>query len=248
MKQSKIVSIFKNAPFSSIMTIISFMLFIEVYWLLTVKSIKPYYFEGLIFAVPFVCFGIITLFTLRGKLKLISSSIITGALIYLLGFVSIFALVFISVDAATTSTTHLDKYERALKMRGYPKNSLIKNFPDKIPDSAKNIVFNYNPAFLQGGENFDLKFEADSDSIKRYTNEFSQKAKWMGKAGDSEAEENGIFIGAFNTFGYMNLPEDFIIYLIDSKPYKPGNWNHGELSLVAISDQRNEIIFLAEDW
>lgn len=32
------------------------------------------------------------------------------------------------------------------------------------------------------------------------------------------------------------------------KPYKPGDWNHGELSLVAISEQRNEIIFLAEDW
>lgn len=216
MKLSKIVLIFKNAPFSSIMTLISFMLFIGVYWLLTVKSIEPYYFEGLIFAVPFVCFGIITLFTVRGKLKLISSSIITGILVFLLGFAAIFALVFISVDAATNSTTDLDKYERVLKMRGYPKNSLIKYFPDKIPDNAKNIVFNYNPAFLQGGENFDLKFNASSDSIKRYTNEFSQKAKWTGKADDSEAEGNGIFIGAFNTFGYMNLPEDFIIYLIVS--------------------------------
>lgn len=30
--------------------------------------------------------------------------------------------------------------------------------------------------------------------------------------------------------------------------YHPNNWNHGKLSLVAISKYRNEIIFFAEDW
>lgn len=48
--------------------------------------------------------------------------------------------------------------------------------------------------------------------------------------------------------GYDELPEDFTIYLIEGKPYKQNNWNHGKISLIAISTQRNEIIFHAEDW
>ncbi len=248
MKISKVSLIFKRAPISAIMTIISFVLFLGVYWFITVRSIEPYYFKGLIFAVPFISFGIITFFTVKEKLKIGVSSIITGILIFLLGFASFFALIFLSVDAATTLTTDIGKYERVLNLKGYPKNSLIKYFPYKIPDNAKNVVFRYNPPFLQGGENFGLKFEADLDSIKSYIDEFSQKAKWVGKASNTEIKKNGISSSAFNALGYMNLPEDFTIYLIDSKPYKPDNWNHGELTLVAVSKQRNEIIFHAEDW
>ena len=113
-----------------------------------------------------------------------------------------------------------------------------------------NIVFRYNPAFLQGGENFELKFETDSYSIKNYINKFSKNAKWIGKSNDSKAEENGIFSGIFGNLGlgYGDLPEDYTIYLINSKPYRPGDWNHGTLSLAAISEQKNEIIFYAEHW
>lgn len=248
MKLSKTSLILKKAPFPAIMTIISFILFIMVYLLLTVKSIEPYYYEGLIFAVPSICFGITTFFTVTGKLKINASSIITGFLIFILAIAMFFIFIFISVDAATTVTTDIGKYQRVLKLKEYPNNPLIKYFPDKIPSNAKKIVFRYNPSFLQGGENFDLKFETDSNSIKNYIDEFSQKAMWVGKLDDNEAEINGVFSGIFNTFGYTDLPEDFTIYLIDSKPYHPNNWNHGMLSLIAISKQRNEIIFLAEDW
>lgn len=248
MKISKVALIFKKAPISAIMTIISFVLFLGVYWFITVRSIEPYYFKGLIFAVPFVSFGIITFFTVKEKLKIGASSVITVILSFLLGFGSLFAFIFLAFDAATTVTKDIGKYERVLNLKGYPKNSLIKYFPDKIPDNVKNVVFRYNPAFLQGGENFGLKFEEDLASIKSYIDEFSQKAKWVGKASDSEAEKNGISSGKFNTLGYMKLPDDFTIYLIDSKPYEPNNWNHGKLTLIAISEQKSEIIFLAENW
>ncbi|MDR3593178.1 MAG: hypothetical protein P4L60_00075 [Clostridium sp.] len=60
MNISKISYIFKKAPFPAIMTIISFVLFVGVYWLMTATAIDPHYFKGLIFAIPFVCFGITT--------------------------------------------------------------------------------------------------------------------------------------------------------------------------------------------
>lgn len=122
-------------------------------------SIEPYYFASLVFAVPFVCFGIITFFTVTEKLKIVASSAITGILIFVLGF----AIVFMSIELATTVTTDIGKYERVLKLTHYPNNPLTKYFPGKIPSNTKNIVFSYNPAFLQGGENFDLKFEMDSE-------------------------------------------------------------------------------------
>ncbi|MFS8501032.1 MAG: hypothetical protein FWJ59_04415, partial [Caldicoprobacter sp.] len=132
---------------------------------------------------------------------------------------------------------------------GYPNNPLTQHFPNKIPDNAENIVFSYSPAFLQGGQFWGLRFETDSNSIENYIDQLSKRAKWIGKSGDSQAEANGISWGKFSDLGYIDLlPEDFTIYIIYSKPYKPNDWNHGELSLVAISEQRNEIIFLAEDW
>jgi len=54
------------------------------------------------------------------------------------------------------------------------------------------------------------------------------------------------FTGTFSGIGYKELPEDFTIYLIDSKPYDTDNWNHGILRLVTISEAKNEIIFIAE--
>jgi hypothetical protein len=248
MKQSKRLLIFRKAPFPAIMTIISFVLFIAVYWFVTVTAIEPYYFKGLIFAIPFVCFGMITLFSATGKLKIVISSVITVILIFVLGFAMFLALVFVAFDTATTVTTDIGKYEKVLKMTGYPNSPIAKYFPGEIPSNAKKIVFSYNPACLQGGENFNLKFETDTDSIKNCIEQFTQKAKWIGKPSDNEVKTNGVSLGSFHIFGYNNLPEDFTIYLIVSQPYHPNDWNHGALSLVAISKERNEIIFLGEHW
>ncbi len=79
MKTSKILIIFKKAPFPALMAIISFVLFIGVYLLAAVTLIEPYYFEGFIFAVPFVCFGIITFLTVTEKLKIIASALLPSA-------------------------------------------------------------------------------------------------------------------------------------------------------------------------
>lgn len=245
---NKLSLIFRKAPFSAFITIISFILFVGVYWILTMTTINPYYSVGLIFAIPFVLFGIITYLTAKGILGSVASTIITVILIVTLGFILFVSFIFISIDAATTVTTDIGKYNRVLKMKGYPDNLWIKYFPEKIPDNANDVLFSYNPAFIQGGERLALKFETDPVFINHYINELSDKVKWKGKSEDSEAAKNGIFSSTFSLLGYSSLPEDFTIYLIMSKPYQPNNWNHGEFSLVAISQKRDEIIFLAEDW
>ena len=245
--KNKLAAIFRTAAFPAVMTVITFGLFVAVYLFVTVTAVEPYYFAGLLFAVPFVCFGVVTYFTAAGKLKKVASSVITAAAIFVLGAASLYGFMLLSFTAATT-TTDAGKYERVLRLSGYPENALIRFFPDKIPDGAKNVVFRYHPGFLQGGENFELDFKADADSVRSAAEKFSHKAKWTGKMGDSGAEKNGILSGSLGELGYQNLPGDFTIYLVDSKPYRPGDWNHGKVSLAAVSRQRNEIIYHAEDW
>jgi hypothetical protein len=244
MKTNKRPLNIKRVAFPAITTVSFFVLFILAYLQVTVNSIEPYYFGGLIFVLPFVCFGIITFFTAKEKLKVSNASLITIVMILLFGITTVISYLVIAIDSSTIQTTNVGRYGRVLKLRDYPNNELIKYFPKRIPDGAENIVFRYNAAFFQGGENFSLRFKSDLDYINSYINDLSQKAKWIGSANDIEAEKNGVFTGTFSTLGYTDLPEDFTIYLIDSR----GNWNHGEISLVAISKQRNEIIFVASDW
>lgn len=169
-------------------------------------------------------------------------------MIPLLSFAALFILVYFAFIEVTTVTTDISKYERVLKLSGYPNNQLIQCFPDRIPVNAKNTLFRYNPAFMQGGENFDLKFETNSASIDTYNDDFSKRAKWTGKFSDCKTENNGIMLGSFGMIGYTSLPDDFVIYIFDSKPYKPSDWNHGYISVAAVSKERNEIIFHSEHW
>ncbi len=235
-----------NAIFPALMTIISFLLFVAVYLYVTAKAIEPYYIGGLIFAIPFILFGAVTYFTGIGKLKAAKSTIITIILIVALSIIMVYAFVFIAIDAATTETTDIAKHERVLRINGYPENSLIRHFPERIPHEAENVVFRYHPAFGMGGESFNLKIEINSNTLNNYVNQFLQLAKWKGKAGDKGAVDNGIFTGTFSGIGYKELTENFTIFLIDSKPYDTNNWNHGILRLVTISEAKNEIIFIAE--
>ena len=244
----KALKIFKKAPYPALVTIISFILFIGLYLLFTLTVVNPYYIKGLIFIIPFLCFGIVTFYTAADKLSISASTIITSLLIFALGIGMSIVFIFMSINAALTTTVDINRYERVLKVTGYPNNPLTRCFPDKIPADAQNISFHYNPAFLQGGEQFDLKYTSDSVSINKYVKALSQGAKWIGKSNDSNAENNGINTADFYDAGYDELPEDFTIYLIEGKPYKQNNWNHGKISLIAISTQRNEIIFHAEDW
>ena len=239
---TNIKSIFKKAPISAIMTIIFFVAFIGIYLLLTIRSVEPHYIMGLLFVMLTFFLGTITYLTVKEELTKIASSVITVLLAVIFSTVMFFGVLFISIDAATTSTTDIDRYERVLRLTGYPEGFLTKHFPDEIPADARDIVFHYNPAFLQGGEEIRLQYKTNQELINDYVSIFSTNSKWVGKPGDSEAGRQGIITGV------IDLSEDFTIYLIDSEPYKPDNWNHGKLSLVAISEESSTIIFYADDW
>lgn len=155
----------------------------------------------------------------------------------------LFAVPFVCFAAVTHFT-----YETVLRLTDYPHNSLTACFPAKIPKNAKNVEFHYNPAFMQAGEEYDLKFDTDSDSIDKYIDEFSQKASSTVESGGSFADNSDIYSATYDMFEYTALPGDFTVYMTEDKPNQPDNGHHGEFSLVAVSRQRNEILFRARQW
>lgn len=241
MQKNEKIFNFKKAIFPAIMTIVSFISFVGVYWALTYKSITPYYFKGLLFTVPFIFFGVITSLTAQGRLKVITSSVITGISVIVLGVGFSIILIFLSFDIATTETKDIGRYERVLRLTD---DSLTQHFPNQIPKDAENIYFMHQPRFMQGGEVLELSFQTDSETIQIYKEKFAEQAEWVGKNDEAPVHEY-----EYLTWGeFKKIPEDFTVYIFSSKPYKANDWNHGEFSLAAINEKDNEIIFLMEDW
>lgn len=248
MAEERSSSVFRKACFPAIMALLSLLFFVAAYLFVTLTTVEPQYAKGLLFLLPLLCFGAVMFFTVRGQWKKSVSTAVTVVLTVIMACAMPAAFVFLSCDAATTVTSDVAKYQRVLQLSGYPKNTLIQYFPAEIPDAAQNTLLSYNPAVMQSGESFDLKFDADVKTIENDVNEFSGKAEWVGKPNSAEAEKHGLFFSSFTSVGYDTLPDSFTVYLFHSEPYRAGDWNHGKISLATVSKVKNEIIFHAEQW
>ncbi len=235
---------FRQAPVPAIFTLLSALFFLFFFYLVTAYAVEPYYFEGLGFLLPFICYGILHKVTARKLIKKTTSNAISFVMALILSIPMVFLFLILAVHSATTEYNNPKFYERILKVNGYPQNYKIEHFPSTIPEDAKNILFHYNPAFLQGGEIFSLRFKAGSTDLAAYEKEFLKSCITL----DSAASDNNFFENMFSYIGYDILPEDFTIYVFNSTPNKQGDWNLGRVSLSAISTLRREIIFYSHNW
>lgn len=245
----------RTVKFPLAMTLISFILFIMIYVSVTANSVIPYYLRGLIFAIPFICFGVITLLRLNGKLKGTITTIITAVLVAMFPIIMFFQLVSLTVDYTSQDFTSISQYQRVLKVLNHKRNERVQHFPNEIPQVATNAELNYKPRFLQGGELLYLKYDADTEHINQLEIKYKEIAQWTGPTAFLEQGQYlGINNTSFDLIGFNTLPEYFTIYVIDSKPYKhsvpdkPENWNHGYTYGLAISKETNTVIYFYENW
>ncbi|MEA5135229.1 MAG: hypothetical protein VB035_03730 [Candidatus Fimivivens sp.] len=249
MKTSRITRAFSQALFPAIMTVVSLVLFIAIYGLELLTAIEPQYLKNLIFVLPAVCFAIVTYLTQKRWLKELPSLIITSVLIGVLSCVMFIAFIISAFDAATTTTTDVKRYERALQLSSFSEDVLESYFPEKVPENAEEVYFYYRPAFLQGGEDLALKFKTTPEALEGYAQKFSEMAEWVGKEGDPKADEHGVFGGTVDFFDRSyNWHYNATVYVLSSRSYKPDDWNHGERYLVAIKEKNCEVLFLASRW
>lgn len=235
-------SVYRRAPFPMVMTGISIALFLFLTLFVRIVGLEPFYRYGLLVGILVLCFGMISLLTVSGRVSRSISTKLSVAAILVFVFLSWGYLVYVAWDEATPSTTDPKEYEKVLGVIGYPSNPATKQFPKKIPDNAQEVQFSYHPAIGQGGEVLSLKYKVDSDTIASAMRVSSKNAKWIGTPKSSEAKSMGVYDE------FSELPSDLTIYLRYSRPYRLNDWNHGEVGLTAISVEQNEILFMFEEW
>ncbi len=153
-----------------------------------------------------------------------------------------------AINAANPSTQDLEDYPSVLQSLNYPGTSALALFPDEIPKSAEEVYFAYDSDM--GGTSLCLKYHTDLDSVQAYQQAAAQRAVWSGSPAQTDAKSMGVYAESLTVFDYAEkgIPSDLTAYVIYQKPYKENNWNHGEISLVGISADSSELLFMFEDW
>jgi hypothetical protein len=135
---------------------------------------------------------------------------------------------------------------------------LVGHFPTGIPADASLKKFSHYPGFLQGGAHIQLRLCLPPEHIRQLYTQFATQRTKSFFGGDSNRhmnEKEGMpttYFATGDTDG-RSFPTDYEVMIFDpvlpESERPPGfYWNHGRSHGVAISTNRNEIIYWAESW
>jgi hypothetical protein len=146
--------------------------------------------------------------------------------------------------SALEPTTDISKYEELL--HDY-SSELTQHFPDHIPENATQVRFYYLPAFMQGGSFLQLRCKLPLGEVNALLTRYRPIARQVGTSAQIQASAK-IPLTSFE--GQTNLASDFQILILGGEPGKtnPVDWNHGYTYGLAISIQRQEVIYYADYW
>lgn len=195
-------------------------------------AVQPLWGRIMLLALPALILGVIALLAAKGRLGATATTIWTTILSVLLLLGSIFYVLLLSVWTATTTTTDIQYYTRAYAQIDEVE-AVEGIFPKTIPAEAQNIVFTYNPQFLQGGEIFELSYTTTNEKITEWTSLLNEEAEWIGSNHQWYSENNWSFDGVEATR-----------YLL----YWDGGFNHGEMCYVLIDESTERITFYYSIW
>lgn len=235
----------ERTKFPIIVAVPLFLLFGAFYIFVTWTAVEPHNWITLCLSIP--CFALVAVAYLnaRGKASKGASIILSAIFIVVFVLGGFELLLYLAIDAATTTTTDVSKYQRVLRISSLPQEFDCDTFPQTIPDDADDVHFRYHPAFMMGGEELALQFEMSDEHVNSYQKRFEAEAAWTGNGPDAYSEDYGIFMGTLSPF---NLPADTVVYAISATPRKENDWNHGKRFLTAVSDSENMVLLFAERW
>ena len=161
-------------------------------------------------------------------------------------------LVAYAIFSIPRGTHSLRKY---VESRAKYDQELVGHFPAEIPSSASLKRFTYLPGYMQGGSYIQLRLRLPADKILELYSKFAAIRTKSFFAGDynSHGYEKGwmpttqFYTGDGNN---RTFPDDFEIMVFDEvrNELPPDQWNHGRSHGVAISTNRNEIVYWADRW
>lgn len=239
--------------FPAVCAAVSFILFLFSFYVIYNGSVLPIS-VGFVFIVPAFIFAIIAILGYSGHIPRIASNIVTGVLIPVLIVASLIAFLILIFISATTNTENPELYGRVYDMYYSEDSVYMQVFPEKIPDSADNVEFIYHPQFMQGAGKVYLRY-SDADDIEKRVHELESEALWYGdKDSLSEWADAPSYIGGYDMLHDADGTEEYTIYLLNvENSYEPHEdayawWNHGTYTVVAISDNKDDIIYKWAWW
>ena len=221
----------KYALYPIIMSFCSLICFIVVL-LFFATAVQPLWGKIMLLILPALILGVVAFCAVKGKLGVVATIVWTTTLSIVFLFISLFYIVFLSMETATTITTDIRYYSRAYAQIDELKE-VREVFPKSIPTDAKNIEFSYMPQFLQGGEVFELSYTATDDKLSEWSTLLEGNSEWVG-SNQQWHNEN-----------------DWSSDCVDATRYQlycDGGFNHGEICYALISEELNQITFYYSIW
>lgn len=238
---------FKKIRFPLIMSIITFIIGIFLSYDSIGFPLKAQLIIFLAAFIPCILF-LIFLFVIyknKEKQKVYSVfktiSIVITCLLLFYYFITLFV---IAITEATNPMTNSKYYSYHI----FITPGLKDTFPNKIPKNVENVSFYYAPGVLQGGTRYTLYYVDKKMTLDEFDKKYKKKAEWIGHKNDYK-DKPGLLSGAFYTTPseYKN-ENDYTIYLIYGRCYKPDSCNHGDFKIAAFNDKTHEVIYSAESW
>jgi hypothetical protein len=224
------------------------------FWQFNFCTINTHIISSLILVIPIILIILIYIISKKEKIKSKVGVGISIALIILFLFLNTFTFIFVIVKEGTSYEDNPLKYNHIRSIAGY--KNVTYQFPDKIPQELlqKNKVeFYYTPQFLQGGFNFELLLEMENNEIDDYIGKYETYVKKIIEVNteniDKLYSEYGIYKPEL--IDYEDKEEFFTdskIYLLESKSYKPNNWNHGYVAYMAKNENMKKLLLVTEVW
>lgn len=224
------------------------------FWQFNFCTINTHIISSFVLFIPIILIILMYLLTKKEKIRVKKGKIISIILIILFLILNYYTLIFVMVKEGTSHEENPIKYKHMCNIAGYEK--IRFQFPEEIPqDLIKNnkVKFYYRPQFLQGGFCFELLLEMENKEIDDYIEKYKEQVKEIIEV--DEANSNDLY----DKYG-IDLPVIFEyeegkeyldnskIYLFDSKPYKPNNWNHGYVYYMAKNERLKKLLLVTEVW
>jgi len=143
------------------------------------------------------------------------------------------------------------------KLLGRWDQKLVGHFPAVIPADASFKKFTHFPGFLQGSAYIQLRLRLPPEHIRQLHTRFSMqrtKSFFGGDFNQHGNEKEGMRTTFFRTSDTedQSFPTDYEVMIFDpilpESERQSGYWNHGRSHGVAISTDRNEIVYWAVAW
>lgn len=250
-KKSKIRNYNKFYIITLVLLLINYIFW---FWQFNFCTIDTHIISSLILAIPMILILLIYIITQKEKLK---SSIGLGlsiVLIIICLMLNFFTLIFITIKEGTSYENNPLRYNHIRSIAGY--KSLTYQFPDKMPQKllqGNKVEFYYTPQFLQGGFNLELLLEMENNEIDNYIDKYKTEVKEIIETSTENIDNLYSKYGIYNPklIDYENKEEFFIgskIYLLESKSYKPDDWNHGHVAYMAKNERLKKLLLVTEVW